>query len=164
AHLTRTAEGRGRFIREARAASKLEHPGIARVNGFGETDGQVWIDYQLIEGENLSRRLESGPRPLPELLDMAYGAAAALAHAHSRGVRHRDITAGNIMIRPDGSPVIVDFGLARMSTDATVTTTGTTIGTSAYMPPEQWQNKPGTPQSDLWSLGVVLYRAATGEP
>jgi len=161
-HLAESADARQRFIREARAASKLEHPNIAAVFDVGEIDRQVFIAYQFIDAQTLAKRLANGPLPLPALHQLAHGAAAALAHAHARGVVHRDITTGNIMLRADGEPVIVDFGLARATGDTTLTRTGTTLGTARYLAPEQWRGEPGDARTDLWSLGVVLYQAATG--
>ena len=162
-HLAASDDARQRFIREARSASKLEHPGIAAVHDAGEAGGQVFIAYQFIEGVTLAARLAEGPLALPELLRLARGTAEALAHAHGRDVLHRDLAAGNIMLRPDGSPVIVDFGLARSHGDVTLTRTGTTLGTAPYLAPEQWRGEAGDARSDLWSLGVVLYFAATGQ-
>ena len=162
-HLATSGAARERFEREARNASRLEHTGIATVYEFGEAEGQVFIAYQFIEGETLAHRLEAGPHPLPDLLRLARGSSEALAHAHGRGVFHRDLTAGNVMLRPDGSPVIVDFGLARTSGDVGLTSTGTTVGTLPYLAPEQWRNEGFDARSDLWSLGVVFYLAATGQ-
>jgi TolB-like protein/Tfp pilus assembly protein PilF len=162
-HLAASPEARQRFVREARAASRLEHTGIASVHDVGEADGQVYIAYQLIEGRTLASRLKEGPLAGAELLGFARLAGEALAHAHGRGVLHRDLTAGNLMLRPDGSPVIVDFGLARSLDDVTLTRTGTTLGTARYLAPEQWRNGQADARSDLWSLGVVFYEAATGE-
>ena len=155
-------EARQRFLREARAASRLKHPSIATVFDAGESDGAAWIAFELVEGESLEHVAAKGALSMPELFALARGTAAALAHAHEKGVLHRDLTASNVMLRPDGTPVIVDFGLARGKTDATLTSTGTTLGTASYMAPEMWRGKAGSESSDLWSLGVVLYRAATG--
>lgn len=162
-HLASSREARERFLREARAASRLEHSGLAAVQNAGEVDGEVFIAYQLIEGGTLAARVAAGPLTLPELARLAKGCADALAHMHAGGVLHRDLTAGNIMLRPDGAPVIVDFGLARAQGDLTLTRTGVTIGTAAYLAPEQWRNEPGDARTDLWSLGVALYYAATGQ-
>ena len=162
-HLAASESARQRFVREARAASRLEHSGIAAVYDAGEAEGHVFIAYQLVDGETLARRLAAGPLPLPELLRLACGSAEALAHAHEREVLHRDLTAGNVMLRADGAPVIVDFGLARTRGDVTLTTTGTTLGTAPYLAPEQWRGEAGDARTDLWSLGVVLYFAATGQ-
>jgi len=160
--LAASDEARHRFLREARAAARLEHPNIATVRDSGEADGNVFIAYQLIEGETLAARLAAGPLPLPDLLRVAIGCADALAHAHERQVIHRDITPTNIMLRGDGSPIIVDFGLARTHGDLTLTQTGTTLGTAMYLAPEQWREESVDARTDLWSLGAVLYLAATG--
>jgi serine/threonine protein kinase len=161
--LVGTEQGQQRFLREARAASGLRHPSIATVYDAGESDGVAWIAFELVEGESTEQVASKGAIPMADLFALAQGTAAALAHAHDAGVLHRDLTAANVMIRPDGTPVIVDFGLARGRADATLTSTGTTLGTAAYMAPEVWQGSAPSESSDLWSLGVVLYRAATGE-
>jgi serine/threonine-protein kinase len=161
-HLAASPEARERFIREARAASRLAHPGIAAVYDAGEAEGQVFIAYQFIEGETLASRLAGGPLALVDLFRFALGVAGARSHAHAHGVLHRDLTAGNVMVRTDGEPVIVDFGLARATSDATLTRTGTTLGTAPYLAPEQWRGESGDARTDLWSLGVLFCFAATG--
>src|SRR5689334_22492494 len=104
---------RQRFLREARAASQLDHPAIATVFDVGESDATSWIAYQFIDGETVATRTQHAPLPIPEAVAVARDVAAALAHAHVRGVLHREVTAGNVMITREGRGVLVDFGLAR---------------------------------------------------
>jgi TolB-like protein len=154
---------RDRFLREGRNAAKLDHPGLVTVYDAGEIDGHAYIAYKLIEGETLETRASRSPLPMSELWRLIKGTASAMAHAHAHGVVHRDLTANNVMIRPDGEPVIVDFGLALASSDTRVTFTGTAVGTVGYIAPEQWAGEAGGEASDRWSLGVVWYRAAVGK-
>src|SRR6266571_439860 len=153
---------RQRFLREARAASKLDHPNIATVYDVGETDGLAWIAYQFIDGETIAARTERGALPIAEALALALGTAEALAHAHARGVLHRDVTAGNVMVTCEGRAVLVDFGLALPERGAHLTTSGTTLGTAGYMAPEVMRGEPADERSDLYGLGAVLYRMLTG--
>jgi TolB-like protein len=153
---------RQRFLREARAASKLHHPAIASVHDAGETDGLAWIAYELVDGESVAVRCGRGPLPLGESVALAADIAAALDHAHARGVLHRDVTAGNIMVTRDGRGVLVDFGLALPDRGAHLTTTGAMLGTSGYVAPEVLRGQPADERSDLYGLGVVLYRMVTG--
>src|SRR5262249_27017863 len=127
---------RQRFLREARAASKLDHPAIATVFDVGESDGAAWIAYRFIDGETVASRTERGPMPIAGAIQVARDVAAALAHAHANGVLHRDVTAGNVMITHDGHGVLVDFGLALPERGAHLTSTGAVVGTSGYLAPE----------------------------
>jgi serine/threonine-protein kinase len=153
---------RQRFVREARAASKLDHPSIATVYDVGETDGLAWIAYQFIDGETVAACIARGPLPLAEALALAIETAQALEHAHERGVLHRDVTAGNVMVTREGRAVLVDFGLALPERGAHLTTTGTALGTAGYMAPEVMRGQPADERSDLYGLGAVLYRMVTG--
>ena len=153
---------RQRFLREARAASKLDHPSIATVYDVGETDGLDWIAYQFVDGETVAARTERGPLTLAEALALATDTAQALEHAHERGVLHRDVTAGNVMVTREGRAVLVDFGLALPERGAHLTTTGTALGTAGYMAPEVMRGQPADERSDLYGLGAVLYRMVTG--
>jgi TolB-like protein len=155
-------QARERFLREARAASKLEHPGIATVFDTGQDDGLSYIAFQYIDGETLAEKLRAGPLALGEAVRIAIGAAEALAHAHGRGVLHRDVTSGNLMVAADGRAVIVDFGLALPERGAHLTTTGTAVGTASYLAPEVVMGRPADERSDLYSFGVVLYQMVTG--
>ena len=161
-HLVHSDAARARFVREARAASMLDHPGIATVFDAGEAGGMAYIAYRYVEGETLAQRCASSPLALAECLQLATGIAEALAHAHERGVIHRDITSANVMVSRDHSPVIIDFGLA-LPEDAThLTSAGTTLGTAPYLAPEVLRGEPASERSDLYGLGVILFRILTG--
>jgi len=160
-----------RFLREARAASALNHPNIVTVHEVGETDeGAVFIVQELVDGETLRARMGS-PLPLDALADIGRQTAQALATAHAAGIVHRDVKPENVMVRRDGYVKVLDFGLARILSadggdDRTSTnldtTPGTVLGTTSYMSPEQAQAETATPASDVFALGVVLYEMATG--
>ncbi|HYL85151.1 MAG TPA: protein kinase [Candidatus Angelobacter sp.] len=169
-----------RFKLEARTASSLNHPNICTIYEIGEVDGEYFIAMELIEGEPLDRYLARHRPDLQELLDLAIQIADALDAAHSKGVLHRDIKPGNIMITPRGQAKILDFGLAKLIADrqaieqptyagATLaasehlTSPGMAVGTIAFMSPEQARGKELDARSDLFSFGAVLYQMATGK-
>jgi serine/threonine protein kinase/tetratricopeptide (TPR) repeat protein len=161
-HLTEDAHARARFLTEARAAAALDHPNICTIHETGETAaGLPYIAMALCQGESLKSRIARGSLPAAEAASIALQMTRALASAHARGVIHRDVKPGNVMIAPDGLVKLVDFGLARI-TDASVTATATARGTFAYMSPELLRGEPADARSDLWSLGVVLYEMLTG--
>jgi len=149
---------RQRFLREARAASQLDHPAIATVYDVGETDGHAWIAYRFVDGETVAARCQRGPLPIAEAITIARETATALAHAHARGVLHRDVTAGNVMVTRDGHAVLVDFGLARPEQATQLTSTGALMGTAGYVAPEILKGQAADERSDLYGLGAVLYR------
>jgi eukaryotic-like serine/threonine-protein kinase len=150
------------LLREARAAAALEHPNICSVHEVGSSeDGRPFICMTLCEGETLRDRLARGPIPIPETIDIVRQLTSGLAAAHERGIVHRDIKPGNIMLLRDRVVKLLDFGLARLS-DATVTGPGPVTGTVAYMSPEQLDGDAVGPASDLFSLGVVLYEMIAG--
>jgi tetratricopeptide (TPR) repeat protein len=162
-------EGRNRLLREARAAATLTHPGIATVYDVLEADGQVVIVFEFVEGESLHARLKRGPLPLEEALDIAIQLGEALESAHGRGVVHRDLKPGNIIVGPDGRVKVLDFGVARMLPSATTTTRGGTreslgglVGTAGYAAPEQWVSPQVDARADLFALGVVLFEMVAG--
>ncbi len=153
---------RSRFLREAKAASALQHPGIATVYDTGEIDGVLFITFQLIEGLTLRNLIDSGEVPVADARRLSIEVAEALQHAHDQGVLHRDITSRNVMVDADGRAVVVDFGLA-LDIDQTRLTMGRgQIGTAGYMSPEAIQGQQATPQTDLYGLGVILYELLTG--
>jgi len=155
----------GRFIREARAVARLRHPNIVPVHDVGEFEGLHYFTMDYIDGEPLSRLIARGEVDIRTSLDIAEAVADAAECAHKAGVIHRDIKPSNIMIDSSGRPQITDFGLAKpVDSDSQYTRSGTTIGTPAYMPPEQARGEISaiTPRSDVYSIGAVLYELVTG--
>jgi len=162
-HVAETA--RQRLLREARTASSLNHPNICTIYEAGEADGETYIAMELVEGRSLSELI--GSEGLPIETAIRYGAqiADALAHAHERGVVHRDLKSANVVVTPEGRPKVLDFGLAKRAVEAsaeTLTAAGTVVGTLSYMAPEVLRGEPADARSDLWALGVMLYQAMTG--
>jgi serine/threonine-protein kinase len=157
AHATR------RFVREARATAKLAHPNVARVYDFGRGGGPFLV-MELLEGETLAARLASGPFPPAEAARVAAAVADALDAAHQRGIVHRDVKPGNVMLTPGGDVKVMDFGIAAAA-DETHSTTGSGLyATVAYVSPERVAGEPATPASDVYSLGAVLYELLCGRP
>lgn len=157
---------RARFRAEARMAAGLSHPGIAHIFDYGESTtppSRAWLVMELVDGEPLSQRLQrSGALPVPMTLDILSQAALALAAAHRAGVVHRDVKPGNLLIRPDGTLKVTDFGIAHAVGTATLTEAGTVLGTAYYLSPEQAAGHRGTPASDLYALGAVGYECLAG--
>jgi len=152
-----------RFALEARAAGKLNHPNIVTTFDFGEEGDFAYLAMELLEGTDLRTRLKDGPLPVGEAVDIAAQVADGLAFAHERGVVHRDIKPGNIMLLERGGAKIMDFGIARMRSDDFKTSTGMVVGTPRFMSPEQISGAKVDQRSDIFSLGVVLYEMLTGE-
>ena len=162
--LTREPEARERFVHEAQAASELDHPNICTIHEIDETPaGQMYIVMAYYRGESLKDRIKRGPLAVSDAADIAIQLARGLEKAHQRGIIHRDIKPANVLMAEDGLVKIVDFGLARLARATRVTRTGTTMGTAAYMSPEQAQGQEMDHRTDLWSLGVVLYEMLTGQ-
>jgi hypothetical protein len=152
-----------RFRREARAAAGLSHPNIVAVFDSGSDDGTNFIVTELVEGETLAERLRrDGPMPPADAVAVAVDIARALAAAHARGLIHRDIKPGNVMLLPDGRVKVVDFGIARAAGSDTLTHTGVVLGSTAYLSPEQAGGQPVDERADLYALGCVLYEMLTG--
>jgi serine/threonine-protein kinase len=157
------ADVRVRFKREAHSAGRLSHPSIVTIFDYGEHEGTPYIVMDLMTGEELSRRLDSGARlPLAEVVRIMEQLLGALAYAHESGVIHRDIKPSNIFVLRDGSLKVVDFGIARIESSE-LTETGAILGTPAYMSPEQFLGLPVDARSDLFSAGVILYQLLTGD-
>ena len=161
--LTSDPAHRERLLREARAASKLDHVNIGTIHSIEEAeDGQIFIVMACYEGETLRSRIRRGPMTGAEVQDIAAQIAKGLREAHSNGVVHRDIKPSNLMLTRQGVLKIIDFGLAKLLEQETQTRSGKVTGTAAYMSPEQAQGKAADRRSDVWALGVVLYEMLTG--
>src|SRR6202521_1916884 len=146
-----------RFYREAQSAGGLQHPNIVTIYDMGEAGNLPYIAMELVEGENLEQVIARRPN-LPISLKLVYAmqACRAFDYAHKRGIVHRDIKPGNVMVGKDGTVKVVDFGIARVL-EASKTQTGMLIGTFAYMSPEQYHGERADERSDIWSFGVLLY-------
>ena len=155
-------EDRARLVHEARAAAALLHPNICPIHEIAESEGRIFIAMACIEGRSLKDRIAEGPLPLDETLSIARQIGDALASAHAKGIIHRDIKPGNVMLTNEGRPMLMDFGLAKVSGATKLTRTGTTMGTVAYMSPEQVKGVEADARSDIWALGVVLYEMVSG--
>ncbi len=164
---------RKRLVREAQLASKLNHPHVCTIHEVGEAEGRAFVAMELVEGRSLSGLVSPEALPAEQVLRLGQQLADALAHAHERGVVHRDFKSANVFVTPEGRAKVLDFGLARrlVGEDASETTTasygsltapGTVAGTLAYMAPEQLQGRAADARSDIWALGVVLYEMASG--
>ncbi|MFL6262433.1 MAG: protein kinase domain-containing protein [Thermoanaerobaculia bacterium] len=161
--LTRDPDAKSRFLQEARSASVLDHPNICTIHEVGETDdGRLYLAMPYYDGETLRRRIERSPIPIDEAVDIAEQIARGLAKAHRGGIVHRDIKPANIMVTADGVVKILDFGLAKLVGAAAITRTGSSVGTPAYMSPEQARGEDVDHRTDLWSFGIVLYELVAG--
>jgi serine/threonine-protein kinase len=163
-------EGRARFLEEARALARLEHPNIVRIYAVGEQDGRPFFSQELLE-ESLARRLGGTPLPVREAAELLEVLALAADHAHRHGIIHCDLKPGNVLLQQDGTPRIADFGLARqLESEAGLTRDGEFVGTPSYMAPEQAGHQPDAPAraigplTDVYALGAILYECLTGRP
>ena len=152
-----------RFRREALAATVLRHPNIVACLDTGTDDGQPYLVMDLVDGEDLAARLKRGGRLAPtHAARIGLDVARALGVAHVRGIVHRDVKPGNILLASDGRAMVTDFGIARLAADAEAARPGTTLGSVHYFSPEQAKGATTTPASDVYGLGLVLYEAMTG--
>lgn len=163
AQWTADPEARERFVHEARAASALDHPNICNIHEIGEAaDDRMYIAMAFYEGESLREKIKPGPLKQEEALGIAIQAATGMAKAHHKGIVHRDIKPANMLITSDGVVKVLDFGLAKLAGQVKLTREGTTMGTVAYMSPEQAKGEAVDQRTDIWSLGVVLYEMLSG--
>ena len=161
--LTVDASARGRFEEEAHAAARIGHPNAVTVFDTGEHDGQAYIVMECLPGRTLADEIAEGALAPDRARRVILDVLGALGAAHELGVLHRDIKPGNILLTGDGRAKLADFGIAKTAEGMDHTMTGQVMGTPAYMPPERLEGRPATPQSDLYSIGVVLYEALAGQ-
>nr|WP_211244195.1 serine/threonine-protein kinase [Actinospica robiniae] len=161
---TAAARQRERVLREARALARLQHPNVVAIFHIVDTPNlrHPWLVMELVTGGSLEDLLRGGPRPPAEVARIGRGVLAALDAAHRAGIQHRDVKPGNVLLRPDGTPVLTDFGIAAVRDSTQLTATGSIIGSPEFMAPERLRGLEGNPASDLWSLGILLYLAVEG--
>ena len=163
AHLLKDEEARKRFHREAKAAAALSHPNICRVHEIDEVEGRTFIAMEFVEGESLDKRIVQGPLKIAEALDIAQQIAKGLEAAHEKKIVHRDIKPGNVMVDDKGHATVMDFGLALLTEGSKLTQLDTTVGTAAYMSPQQIQGMEVDDRTDIWAFGCVLYEMVSGQ-
>jgi len=159
---TRNPDSRTRFLHEAQTAAALNHPNVCTIHEVDEADGQVFLAMEHIEGENLRKRLTRGPMKIADVIATGLEVGQGLAAAAARGIVHRDIKPGNVMLTQEGHAKILDFGLALAPERTRLTMEGRTTGTVSYMSPEQSLGEAVDHRTDIWSLGVMLYEMLTG--
>jgi len=155
---------RERLKREALAIARLAHPNVVTLYDVGEQGGRMYLVMELVRGRPFDQAIETGRLSLRAAVELIEKVARGVQHAHEHGIVHRDLKPGNILVREDGEPKVVDFGLARVETEGSLTATGASVGTPHYMAPEQVRGDPGSvgPRSDVYALGAVLYEAMAG--
>ena len=152
-----------RFLREIKLVASLEHPNIAQLRTAMTVDDQLIMVMEFVEGQSLDQRLDDGPIAPADAVNYTRQVLAALGYAHARGVVHRDIKPANMMVMPNGTVKVMDFGIAFSGSEHKLTSTGTTLGSLAYMSPEQVKGEATDARSDLYSLGISLYEMVTGQ-
>ncbi|MCJ7578614.1 MAG: serine/threonine protein kinase, partial [candidate division Zixibacteria bacterium] len=161
-HLTSDPVEKERFVHEAKAASALNHPNVTTIYEIDEFEGQMFIVMEYCEGKTLKQIIEKETLSVRKVLDIGIQICEGLVVAHEKGIVHRDIKSANIMLTPRGQVKIMDFGLAKLKGGTKLTQTRSTLGTAAYMSPEQAQGEEVDQRSDVFSFGVVLYELLTG--
>jgi serine/threonine protein kinase len=163
-HIASNSEERKRFEIEAKAAAALNHPNIATIYAIEESDDEMFLVMEYIEGRELKEVVRAQDFvPQQDAINYSIQIAEGLQAAHKKGIVHRDVKASNIMVTNDGKVKIMDFGLAKFRGAGQITKLGTTVGTAAYMSPEQSKGEDVDQRSDIWSFGVVLYEMLAGE-
>jgi eukaryotic-like serine/threonine-protein kinase len=162
AELTSDPQANKRFLQEAQAAAALDHANICTIYEISEVEGRMFIVMAYVKGRSLKDKIALGPMKLEEAVDIATQVAAGLRAAHEKGIIHRDIKPANIMLAEDGPAKIMDFGIAKLAWAADLTRTAGTMGTLAYMSPEQARGEAVDQRTDIWSLGAVLYEMLAG--
>jgi serine/threonine protein kinase len=157
-----TSEAKTRFVNEARSAAALDHENICSIYEIDESDDRMFIAMAYIEGQSIKDKIQSGPMRLQEVVNLGIDISRGLQEAHEKGIIHRDIKSANVMVNRKGQGKITDFGLAKLVGGSQLTKTGTSMGTAAYMSPEQVRGESVDHRSDIWSLGVILYEMVTG--
>lgn len=160
-HVASDPDSRHRFLHEARAASALDHPNVCTLLEIGDSPSGPFLAMPAYPGETLKSKLERGPLPIDEAVGIARQILSGLGAAHDAGITHRDLKPANVLVTPDGSVRILDFGLARIG-DLRLSVPGVRAGTVAYMSPEQVADDEVDARSDLWAVGVVLFEMLTG--
>ncbi|MGA7160785.1 MAG: serine/threonine-protein kinase, partial [Bacteroidota bacterium] len=168
-HISESEQERSRFIQEAKSASSLNHPNVCTIYGIDEYKGQQFIEMELVDGSTLRDTIsgsaggKTSPLAIKQVIDYGIQIAEALQEAHSKGIIHRDIKSENIMVNSKNQIKVMDFGLAKLKGSLKLTKTSSTVGTLAYMSPEQIQGIEADIRSDIFSFGVVLFEMATGK-
>jgi serine/threonine protein kinase/dienelactone hydrolase len=161
--LTKDKEAKERFVLEARAAAALSHPNICTIHEIDEEGDKSFIAMEYVEGQSLKNKIDRGPITIEEAVDITIQVAQGMEQAHKKGIVHRDIKSANIMVTDMGQAKIMDFGLAKVKGGSLLTREGTTLGTVAYMSPEQARGEEVDHRTDIWSLGIVLYEMLCGQ-
>ena len=161
------AEAAARFLAEAEAVARLQHPNIVQIHHIGEADGLPFFELEYVDGGSLDRRLDGTPWPARRAAELVEALARGVAEAHRQGIVHRDLKPGNVLLAADGTPKITDFGLAKsLAADSGLTRTDSIMGSPGYMAPEQAEGKTKQvgPLADVYALGAILYELLTGRP
>jgi serine/threonine protein kinase len=161
--LTKDKEAKDRFVIEAQAAATLSHPNICTIHEIDEEEGKSFIAMEYVEGQSLRNKIERGPIEIEEVVDIIIQVVEGLEEAHRKEIVHRDIKSANIMITEKGQAKIMDFGLAKVKGGTLLTREGTTLGTVAYMSPEQARGEEVDHRTDILSLGIVLYEMLSSQ-